>query len=276
MPLFNEVLSKPIQLIEDYVKENQIYTNEPHTMSFSARWTANIFWMFGQKSELTEQKVTSAKKFLELLRSEIENKYSISSISTLEPILHIILEKIKAETELVNSIRLQHNAEPGSYDARLSVFEKLVSQLLDKELLKSISFAITLEQVEPNSNVTKVLLLLEHILFDVKFDRLLFAEPILKSQIAFTPNHSEIVLYEVTKNIAILTEDREKRHQRNESNERNFLIGMLEGIRFVLQDKTQSIGILAIRSKLEEMKNVLQAEEQSYVREQFKHRLMPS
>ncbi len=273
MSLLDELCSHSMKLIEGYIGENQIYTSEQCAVSISARWTASLCWLFGQKEELKKQKVTSAQKFLELLRIEIKTNYSASSVSTLEPTLKIIQEKIKTEIDSITLIRLQYNAAPSSYDARLNIFAKLISYTLEPEQLKSMSFAVILEKNEATSNITKVLLLLENILLKVKFDSFLASEPVLRAPITFIMNHGEFILNELMNNIAVLAEKRQNKNTLNPSVERNFLIGQLNGLMHELRDKTRSSGIKEIISKLEAMTATLKTEEISYKREQSQQKL---
>ena len=181
MALFEEILNLPIDLIKNYILQNKFYKSynqDPATMPASTRYTANLFWLLGRNIELTVKKVKLAEEFLSLLEElvkpinlePLEQNHSLaleSTVSTIELPLKEFQKKINLELQTVLRERLSQQIEPGTYDASLEVFLKLISFMRDR--IQPLSHAILLEYKKPESHITKTLIFLEKTLFTIKF-----------------------------------------------------------------------------------------------------------
>jgi hypothetical protein len=266
MPLFNDILAQPINLIHSYIKQNKFYTLEQTSMSLTARCTANMYWLFGRNNELTAKKVKLAEEFVVLLE-ETTATFNSSNPSTLDTVLKAIQEKITLETQTVLAERIAQKTEPGSYDASLIVFAKLISFMLGR--VKPLEYALIAEQERPESHITKILLFLEKTLFTVKFYSFVQEQgSLLTIQPYFSREHSEYISKKLTDTVPALHATKiDKTGIPQEmilAHQRILLQNIIAGLMFDFQDKQQSIGVKDIMTELKALKDTIENEQNCY------------
>ena len=266
MPLFNEILTQPINLIQSYIKQNKFYTLDQSCMSLSARCTANIYWLFGKNTELTAKKVKLAEEFVTLL-SDITATFDPSTPAMLEKILTALQDKIDLETKTVLAERISQRTEPGSYDASLTVFAKLISCMIAR--IKPLEYALTAEQERPESHITKILHFLEKTLFTVKFYSFVQEQgALLTIQPYFSREHSEYISKKLTDTVPALHATKiDKTGVSPEiilAHQRILLQNIIAGLMFDFQDKQQSLGVKDIMTELKNLKGTIENEQTLY------------
>lgn len=272
MTLFQEILVKPLNLIESYIQQNKFYTQSPSSMSLLTRVNIGLRYYSGQNTVLTAKKVKMAEEFLKLLQETINN-YIINenNILPIENFLKVLQDKIQLETRAILNERISQHASEGSYDASLAVFTKLISFMLDRK--KELSFALHAEIEKPDSHTTKILLFLEKTLFVVKFYSLVQEQSsLLNIPIAFTKEHSDFVSKILEDTIPALYATKiDKKDQQEEeilSKQRTLLKTIIAGLMFHFQDKTYSIGVKDIIEELSILKNNIEQEQIKYEKDQ--------
>lgn len=272
MGMFQEILAKPLNLIESYIQQNKFYTQSPASMSLLTRVNIGLRYYSGQNTTLTAKKVKMAEEFLKLLQETINN-YIINenNVLPIENFLKSLQDKIQLETRAILNERISQNASEGSYDASLAVFAKLISFMLDRK--KELSFALQAEAEKPDSHTTKILLFLEKTLFIVKFYSLVQEQSsLLNMPIAFTKEHSDFIskILEDTIPALYATKIDRKDQQEEEilSKQRTLLKTIIAGLMFHFQDKTYSVGVKEIIEELSMLKTTIEQEQIKYEKDQ--------
>ncbi len=269
MPLFEEILEQPINLIKDYIEQNKIYTSEQNTASFAARLQNTLCWTFGKNIDFTAQKVQLAQDFLDLLTSCIAANRTHPDIYRIKSTLEAAQEKINIEIRTILTKRILQKMEPGSYDARLKVFLQLVSYMLEPEKLKFLEKTVVEETNKPESHITKLLLFLEKTLFSVKFNFFLQEQNVLlSSPNNFSKEHCEFIEKTLTDLIPVLYATQIDKAgidtNRVLSYQRIGLISHINGLEYELQDKQSSIGVRNIIAALNNLRQSIKEEQNSY------------
>lgn len=282
MTLLNDILEQPVKLIENYINQNKTFSQEDPT-SLYEKCTKNLHWLFGKNLELTAKKVRLAEEFLELFKASFANNYDAAKIpTTLNTTLQIIKEKIELAINMARTERISHQTEPGSYDASLTVFARLIDYMLER--VKPLEFALIAEQVRPESDITAILLFLEKTLFAVMFDVFTHEQgSLLTTPRYFSTEHAEYIAKKLQDTIPtlhaikisnkidkteMLPQDTIIAHQRI------LLQNIISGLMFDFQNKT-SVGVNIIMTELSKLKLSLE-EEQNKFEQQQQHSKMHS
>ena len=271
MPLFNDILVNPLNLIESYIQQNKFYTQNPSSMSLFAQLSIGFRYYCGQNTTLTAKKVKMAEEFLVLLRECIDNYNNTKNKEPLEIILINLQGKVQLESRSILNERINQNIAEGSYDASLAVFTKLIAFMLERK--KELSFAVMAETEKPESHTTKILIFLEKTLFIVKFYSFVQEQgSLLNMPISFTKEHSEYISKVLEDTIPALHSTKiDKKDQQEEeilSKQRTLLKTIISGLMFNFQDKQYSVGVKNIMDELCVLKQTIEKEQIKYEKDQ--------